>query len=107
MLETRKQRYPFAITGLGVRLVLVVGARMQINRALLESGHMPQYTDGMRVTDAGALQVAIEAAGSTRMEIEARLSRVCVCVGMYYAFISAPTLCTHRSIHHTSEKHVP
>lgn len=72
-------------TGLGVRLVLVVGARTQINRALLESGHLPQYTDGMRVTDADALQVAIEAAGSTRMEIEARLSRVrvdslCVCV---------------------------
>lgn len=65
--------------GLGVRLVLVVGARTQINRALLESGHMPQYTDGMRVTDADALQVAIEAAGSTRMEIEARLSRVGLC----------------------------
>lgn len=59
-----------------MRLVLVVGARMQINKKLLEHGAVPRYAAGFRVTDAVTMEAAIQAAGTARMEIEARLSKV-------------------------------
>lgn len=61
--------------GLGVRLVVVVGARMQINEAMRAHGVEPEYAGGYRVTDDVAMHAAIAAAGAARMEVEARLSK--------------------------------
>jgi amino-acid N-acetyltransferase len=64
--------------GLGIRLVLVHGARPQIERRLSELGARPdtdlRYVGGLRVTDDRALRCVKEAAGSARVEIEALLS---------------------------------
>lgn len=59
---------------LGVKLVLVHGARPQIERRLAEKGVQPQYVGGLRVTDAAALDCVKSAVGSLRMDLEARLS---------------------------------
>ena len=61
--------------GLGVHLVVVVGARMQINEAVRANGSEPQYVKGYRVTDDVAMKAAVSAAGSARMLVEARLSK--------------------------------
>ena len=61
--------------GLGVRVVVVVGARMQINEAMRAQGIEPYYAGGYRVTDDFTMKAAIAAAGSARMEVEARLSK--------------------------------
>jgi len=62
------------LNSLGVRLVLVHGARPQIEQRLTERGVEMQYVNGLRVTDAAALACVKEAAGSVRVEIEALLS---------------------------------
>ena len=59
---------------LGVRLVLVHGARNQIETRLKALGQESRYVRGLRVTDVSALQCAKEAAGRIRVEIEALLS---------------------------------
>jgi acetylglutamate kinase len=61
--------------GLGVKLVVVIGARTQIEQAILASGSTPKYVSGLRVTDGPALAAAIQAAGAARMEVEGRLSK--------------------------------
>jgi acetylglutamate kinase len=65
-----------ARAGLGIRLVLALGVRAQINRALRDSGVEPHYKAGKRVTDAASMQAAAAAAAAVRIEVEARLSRV-------------------------------
>ncbi len=60
--------------GLGIRLVLVHGARPQIERRLSELGSALRYVGGLRITDDTALRCVKEAAGSARVEIEALLS---------------------------------
>ncbi|MGQ9660106.1 MAG: amino-acid N-acetyltransferase [Thermochromatium sp.] len=60
--------------GLGIRLVLVYGARPQIERRLLEQGAELRYVNGLRITDDRALACVKEAASLVRLEIEARLS---------------------------------
>ena len=62
------------LNSLGVRLVLVHGARPQIEEELIERKAMIRYADGMRVTDDDALKCVKEAAGTVRVEIEALLS---------------------------------
>jgi amino-acid N-acetyltransferase len=62
------------LAALGVQLVLVHGARPQIESRLSELGHKSRFHDGLRVTDAVALGVAKEASGRLRVEIEALLS---------------------------------
>ncbi|HEX9803891.1 MAG TPA: amino-acid N-acetyltransferase, partial [Gammaproteobacteria bacterium] len=62
------------LNSLGVRLVLVHGARPQIEQRLNERGVEMQYVNGLRVTDATALACVKEAAGTVRVEIEALLS---------------------------------
>lgn len=62
------------LASLGVRLVLVHGARPQIEARLRERGIETQYVRGMRVTDAAALQCVKESVGRIRVEIEALLS---------------------------------
>lgn len=59
---------------LGVRLVLVHGARNQIETRLKALGQKSRYVRGLRVTDDTALQCAKEVAGRIRVEIEALLS---------------------------------
>jgi amino-acid N-acetyltransferase len=61
--------------GLGVKLVVVVGARMQINQAIAARGSESRYAGGYRVTDDTAMEAAVAAAGAARMEVEARLSK--------------------------------
>jgi amino-acid N-acetyltransferase len=60
--------------GLGIRLVLVHGARPQIEERLKQRGVEMQYINGLRVTDEAALTCVKEAAGAVRVEIEALLS---------------------------------
>jgi len=60
--------------GLGIRLVLVHGARPQIEERLARQGAALRYASGLRVTDATALACVKEAAGAVRVEIEALLS---------------------------------
>lgn len=60
--------------GLGIRLVLVHGARPQIEASLKLRGAQMQIERGLRVTDDAALACVKEAAGTVRVEIEALLS---------------------------------
>ena len=63
------------LAALGVRLVLVHGARPQIEEELREKG-LPSVThDGYRVTDAATLDCVIDAVGSVYLEIDALLSQ--------------------------------
>ena len=62
------------LQGLGIRLVLVHGARPQIEERLKLRQAEMQYINGLRVTDDTALHCVKEANGSVRVEIEALLS---------------------------------
>ncbi len=59
---------------LGVRLVLVAGSRPQIDRRLARGGIETRIVDGLRVTDRHALEVAMEAAGANRVQLERHLT---------------------------------
>jgi amino-acid N-acetyltransferase len=60
--------------GLGIRLVLVHGARPQIESRLKARGAKLEYANGLRITDDAALACVKEAVGTVRVEIEALLS---------------------------------
>src|SRR5215813_9035430 len=62
------------LASLGVRLVLVHGARPQIEVQLKARGIRPRYVRGLRVTDEAAMQCVKQANGQLRVEIEALLS---------------------------------
>ncbi len=62
------------LASLGVRLVLVHGARPQIDARLKQLRHRTRYVGDVRVTDEVALSCAKEASGRIRVEIEALLS---------------------------------
>lgn len=59
---------------LGIRLVVVYGARPQIDANLAEHRHEPVYHKQTRVTDAKTLELVKQAAGMLQLEITARLS---------------------------------
>jgi len=59
---------------LGIRLVLVYGARPQIDNRLQQQGITTPLQNNVRITDAQALQCVKEAVGSARTDIEALLS---------------------------------
>ena len=59
---------------LGIRLVLVHGARPQIEKKLKANGSAFEYANGLRITDDAALVCVKEAVGTVRVEIEALLS---------------------------------
>lgn len=59
---------------LGIRLVLVHGARPQIEQRLKQNRADIQYVNGLRVTDDPALAAVKDAIGSLRVDIEAKLS---------------------------------
>ena len=58
---------------LGIRLVLVHGARPQIEAILDKRGIASRYHKGLRITDRETLDVVLEAEGRVRAEIEAKL----------------------------------
>ncbi|MBC7716185.1 MAG: amino-acid N-acetyltransferase [Pseudorhodobacter sp.] len=60
---------------MGIKLVLVHGFRPQVNEQLRSKGHEARYHNGLRITDAVALDSAQEAAGQLRFEIEAAFSQ--------------------------------
>ncbi len=60
---------------LGIKLVLVYGARPQIDAQLTAHHAEIRYVNGLRVTDDLALACVKQAAGTVRVEIEAQLSR--------------------------------
>lgn len=62
------------LSSLGVRLVLVHGARPQVEAQMQERGAQMRYVNGRRVTDQPALASVKEAVGIVRVEIEALLS---------------------------------
>ncbi|PJC86076.1 amino-acid N-acetyltransferase [Vibrio sp. HA2012] len=59
---------------LGVKIVLVHGARPQINRILDSNNYTTPYHKGIRVTDSKALGLVMQAAGQLQLSITARLS---------------------------------
>ncbi len=59
---------------LGIKLVLVHGARPQIASRLKRHAIQQQYHEGLRVTDSDSLAIVKEAVGSVRVEIESLLS---------------------------------
>lgn len=62
------------LDSLGIKLVLVHGARQQINEQLLKSGIQPTFALGRRVTDTASMNAVQEAVGKVRLQIEALLS---------------------------------
>ncbi|HEP0175036.1 TPA: amino-acid N-acetyltransferase [Escherichia coli] len=59
---------------LGIRLVVVYGARPQIDANLAAHHHEPLYHKNIRVTDAQTLELVKQAAGTLQLDITARLS---------------------------------
>jgi amino-acid N-acetyltransferase len=63
------------LASLEIRLVLVHGARPQIEAEMKTKGLRSKYAQGLRVTDPAALTAVKHAAGVLRVEIEALLSQ--------------------------------
>jgi amino-acid N-acetyltransferase len=63
------------LAALGIRLVLVHGARPQIEAELRAKKVRSRYASGLRITDAQSLVAVKHAAGVLRFEIEALLSQ--------------------------------
>lgn len=59
---------------LGVKIVLVHGARPQINRILESQKGTTPYHKGVRVTDSSTLNLVMQASGQLQLTITARLS---------------------------------
>ncbi len=62
------------LASLGIKLVLVHGARPQIEQHLARNNLADTYHHGIRLTDAESMQCVKEAVGRVRVEIEALLS---------------------------------
>ena len=62
------------LNGLGIRLVLVHGARPQINTLLQERNISASFHQGRRITDTATLDAVIDAVGKTRITLEAAFS---------------------------------
>ncbi len=63
------------LDSMGIQLVLVHGARPQIDAEMRRRGLEPRFHKGLRITDAPALECVKRAMGVTRIEIEALLSQ--------------------------------
>ena len=62
------------LSALGAHVVLVHGARPQVEKRLAEINHSIQIVDDLRVTDDVTLHVAKQAIGTVRVDIENQLS---------------------------------
>jgi len=74
---------------LGIQLVLVHGARPQIDENLIEYGLATPFHKELRITTREALRCVLDAVGSIRLEIEALLSMGLANSPMYGARIDA------------------
>jgi amino-acid N-acetyltransferase len=63
------------LTSLGIKIVLVFGARPQINMALDKAGIITQFHKEVRVTDNDSLQVIKQVVGAMQLDITAKLSK--------------------------------
>ena len=63
------------LAALGIRLVLVHGARPQIDAEVKRRGLEPRFHNGLRVTDAATMECVKMAMAVTRFEVEALLSQ--------------------------------
>jgi amino-acid N-acetyltransferase len=63
------------LAALEIRLVLVHGARPQVDAELKAKGLRSRYAQGLRITDEPALTAVKHASGALRVEIEAILSQ--------------------------------
>ncbi|WP_040572090.1 amino-acid N-acetyltransferase [Shewanella benthica] len=59
---------------LGIKIVLVHGARPQIDEALADKAILPEYYNGVRITDEDAFKVIKQVVGGLQLDITARLS---------------------------------
>ncbi|MDQ2076533.1 amino-acid N-acetyltransferase [Marinimicrobium sp. ABcell2] len=62
------------LSSLGVRLVLVHGARAQIDARLTEANTQSEFHRNLRITDTASLRWVTEAIGAARTQVEAALS---------------------------------
>ena len=62
------------LNSLGVKLVLVHGARPQIDRLCEQKNIHVRFQDGKRITDGPVLETVEQAVGQLRAQVEARLS---------------------------------
>jgi amino-acid N-acetyltransferase len=60
---------------LGIKVVIVHGSRPQVVEQLALRNVEPRYHNGLRITDAAAMECAKEAAGELRLDIEAAFSQ--------------------------------
>lgn len=77
------------LNSLGIKLVLVHGARPQIESRLKERKLKSEYSNNLRITDNNALVCVKEASSSVRADIEALLS-----IGI----INSPITCSRISV---------
>lgn len=62
------------LNSLGIRLVVVYGARPQIEALLEKQNIKPRLVNGLRLTDSAALEIVKQVAGTLRIQIEALFS---------------------------------
>ena len=62
------------LQSLGIRVVLVHGARPQTDKRIALSDLQADFNNGLRITDGDAMLCIKEAVGATRLQIEAELS---------------------------------
>ena len=62
------------LNSLGLRIVMVYGARPQISTLAEQMNYTTPYHKGVRVTDERALEIAKQAAGHLQLDITARFS---------------------------------
>ncbi len=60
---------------LGIKVVIVYGSRPQVEEQLALRNEQSRFHNGLRITDAVALECAKEAAGELRLDIEAAFSQ--------------------------------
>ncbi len=64
------------LTSLGVRVILVHGARPQLNHQLIQLQHKIEVVNDLRITDPVTLQAAIEVIGTIRITLENKLTQI-------------------------------
>ncbi|WP_321942733.1 amino-acid N-acetyltransferase [Burkholderia cenocepacia] len=76
------------LQAMGIQIVLVHGSRPQVEEQLSLHGVESEFSHGLRITDARALESAKEAAGEVRLDIEAAISQGLPNSPMAHAHIS-------------------
>lgn len=76
------------LQAMGIQIILVHGSRPQVEEQLSLHGVQSEFSHGLRITDALALESAKEAAGEVRLDIEAAISQGLPNTPMAHAYIS-------------------